>query len=81
MCHVVFWALSMPTHVCVCVRVCVCLCVCVCVCLCVCVCVCACVCLPISYFIMHIQTMHPKTHRATYILARGLMNAENPVGP
>ena len=28
---------------------------------------------------MHIQTMHPKTHRATYILARGLMNAENPV--
>ena len=26
---------------------------------------------------MHIQTMHPKTHRATYILARGLMNAEN----
>ena len=40
-----------------------------------------CVCRPISYFIMHIQTMHPKTHRATYILARGLMNAENPVGP
>ena len=31
--------------------------------------------------VMHIQTMHPKTHRATYILARGLMNAENPVGP
>ena len=40
-----------------------------------------CVCRPISYFIVHIQTMHPKTHRATYILARGLMNAENPVGP
>ena len=44
-------------------------------------CVCACV-VPLAiYFIMHIQTMHPKTHRATYILARGLMNAENPVGP
>ena len=42
---------------------------------------CTCVCRPISYFIMHIQTMHPKTHRATYILARGLMNAENLVGP
>ena len=25
--------------------------------------------------------MHPTTHRAIYILARGLMNAENPVGP
>ena len=40
-----------------------------------------CVCRPISYFVMHIQTMHPRAHRATYILARGLMNAENPVGP
>ena len=31
---------------------------------------CVCVCRPISYFfIMHIQTTHPKTHRATYILA------------
>ena len=47
---------------------------------CVCLC-CVCVCRPISYCIMHIQTMHPKTHRATYILARGLMNADNPVGP
>ena len=47
----------------------------------VCVCVCVCVCRPISYFIMHIQTMHPTTHRATYILARDPMNAENPVGP
>ena len=47
----------------------------------VCVFVFVCVYRPISYFIMHIQTMHPKTHRATYILAPGLMNAENPVGP
>ena len=30
---------------------------------------------------MHIQTIHSKTHRATYILDRGLTNAENPVGP
>ena len=44
-------------------------------------CVCVCVCRPISCFKMHIQTMYPKTHRATYILARGPMNAENPVGP
>ena len=40
-----------------------------------------CVCRPISYLMMHIQTMHPKTHRATYILARAPMNAENLVGP
>ena len=26
-------------------------------------------------------TTHPKTHRTTYILARGLMNAESMVGP
>ena len=26
-----------------------------------------CVCRPISYFMVHIQTMHPKTHRATHI--------------
>ena len=38
-------------------------------------------CRPISYFIMHIQTTHPKTHRATCTLARGPMNAENLVGP
>ena len=50
---------------------------------------CACVCvIPVAmYFITHIQTMHPKKKdtlcdiRSTYIIARGLMNAENPVGP
>ena len=40
-----------------------------------------CVCVVPKLLIMHIQTMHPKTHRATYILARGVMDAENPVGP
>ena len=47
----------------------------------VCVCMRVCVCRPISYFIIHIQTTHPKAHRATCMLARGPMNAENLVGP
>ena len=42
---------------------------------------CVCVCVVPLALIMHIQTTHPKTHRATYILARGPMNAGNLVGP
>ena len=44
-----------------------------------CVCVCVCV-VPLAIRDAH-PTTHPKTHRTTYILARGLMNAESMVGP